>query len=550
MRGVTPYSDEQCREFGKWWLNVTVGEVFNRTCDTHPDKEALVEAHQRLTFSQVREKAQRAALAFLKLGLGKEDPVLFHVPNWVEAVYSYLGLTMIGAVPVLLLPRQGQKELEHFCSLTEAVAWIGPARHGKMDYLPMLKDLKQRYAHFEHVLIVRSEAPPGTNSLPGLMEEIPLTGESAKYLEEIGPSPGDVLHLAPTGGTTGLSKLVPKTHNSHLTKSYYFTRHLERGCGEVMMPVGPLTHDGPHLFSLCSWVLFGGKLVLYPSTKPRDLLEQIEKEGVTYFFAVPTLVTDIINEPDVDRYDLSSLSAIMLGGARINAEFVKKVVDTLKVSLHPGYGSTEGPGAFPKRYDPVEVVTNTYGKGLCPYDTYKIIDHEGKEVPAGQEGEILFRGPCMFTGYYKSEDENESVFTPDGFHYTGDIGKFDSQGNIMITGRKKDIIRRGAESISAPEVEMMVVPHPKVVRAAAIGMPDPRLGERICVYLELLPGEEVTLEEIVSYLKAQGISTFLLPERIEVLDVLPLTPMDKIDKKCLKEDITKKLEAEALAQAP
>jgi non-ribosomal peptide synthetase component E (peptide arylation enzyme) len=301
---------------------------------------------------------------------------------------------------------------------------------------------------------------------------------------------------------------VPKTHNTHLTKSYYFTRHLERGCGEVMMPVGPLTHDGPHLFSLCSWILFGGKLVLYPSTKPKDLLEQIDKERVTYFFAVPTLVTDMVNEPGLDKYDLSSLSAIMLGGARINAEFVKTTVDRLKVSLHPGYGSTEGPGAFPRRYDPLEVVTNTYGRGLCPYDTYKIIDEKGNEVPTGQEGEIIFRGPCMFTGYYKSEDEDKLVFTPNGFHYTGDIGKFDQYGNIMITGRKKDIIRRGAESISAPEIEAMIIAHPKVLRAAVVGMPDPRLGERICAYVQLLPGEELTLKEIISYLRLKGFLRF------------------------------------------
>lgn len=544
MEGVRPYSEEQYSEFRKHWLNRTINEAFHETCDTHPEKVALVEGEKRLTFSQVREQVQRAALAFLKLGFVKESPVLLHLPNWVETVYAYLGLTTIGAVPVLLLPRHGQKELEHFCGLTEAVAWIGCARYGNMEYLPLVKHLKEKFTHLKHIILARDKASADTISLSGIMEDAELTEDTPVYLDGLGPSPDDVLHLGPTGGTTGLSKLVPKTHNSHLIKSYYFIRVLELGYGDVTLPVGPITHEGPHCHSLCSWVLFGDKMVLNPTTKPKDLLEQIEKEGVTYFFAVPTLITDMLNDPELDRYDLSSLSTIFIGGGHVSPELVKTATDRLKVFVCVGYGSTEGAGTGSRPYDRLEAVATSSGRNLCPYDRYKIIDMEGKEVPSGQEGEIVFRSPCMFTGYYKDEEEDSLVFSPDGFCYTGDIGKFDPYGNLVITGRKKDIIRRGAESISAPEVEAMVVRHPKVLRAAAVGMPDPRLGERICVYLQLVSGEKVTFDEIVSYLKDQGASLFFLPERIEVLEELPRTAMDKVDKKKLKEDITGKLEAE------
>ena len=542
MEGVRPYPDDQFKEFKKLWLNITVWEAFKQTCDAHPQKEALVEGEQRFTFSQVREKVVRAALAFLKLGIGRGSPVLFHLPNWAEAVYTYLGLTRIGAVPVLLLPRHGEKELEHFCPLTEAVAWVGPSRYGKIDYLPTVLGLREKCSHFQHLIVARDETPPRTISLSRLVEETEVTAEAAEQLDKLDISPDDVLHLAPTGGTTGVSKLVPKTHNSHLIKSYYFTRHLERSYREVMMPVGPLTHDGPHLFSLCSWILFGGKLVLHPSTRAKDILEQVQKEGVTYFFTVPTLVTDILAEPDLEKYDLSSLTSIMLGGARVNEEFVRTVVEKLKVSLHPGYGATEGPGTFPRSYDSLEVVSRTYGRGLCPYDIYKIIDEEGRILPRGQEGEIVFRGPCMFTGYYKSsEEENRKVFTQDGFFCTGDIGKLDEQGNIIPTGRKKDIIRRGGESISAEEVESSIIRHPKVLRAAAVGMPDSRLGERICAYVQLKPGEKLTLEALIEFLESEGASTFYLPERLEVVGALPFTAMDKVDKKKLRDDIANKL---------
>ena len=148
----------------------------------------------------------------------------------------------------------------------------------------------------------------------------------------------------------------------------------------------------------------------------------------------------------------------------------------------------------------------------------------------------------MFTGYYKSEEENKFVFSPDGFFCTGDMGRFDPQGNIIITGRKKDIIRRGAESISAAEVEGLVVRHPNVLRVAAVGMPDSRLGERVCIYVQPVAGERVSLEEIISFLKDQGASVLQLPERVEIVEELPFTAMDKIDKKILRKDIAQKLE--------
>lgn len=544
MKGVRAYSEEQYREYRNYWLNMNINEAFNRTCDTHPEKEALVEGEKRLTFSQVSKRVQKAALAFLGLGLGKESLVLFHMPNWIETVYAYMGLTAIGAVPVLLLPRHGKKELEHFCGLTEAAAWIGPARYGNMEYLPMVKGLQEQYIHLRHIIVARDDATEGTISLSRIMEDTKVTEDTPDYLAGLGPSPDDVLHLGPTGGTTGLSKLVPRTHNAHLIRTDCFIRGLELGYGEVTLPFGPMTHEGPHCHNFCSWILFGGKLILNPSIKAKDLLEQIGKEGVTYFFAVPALVTDILNDPDLYRYDLSSVSLLFIGGGHAGPKLIKAARDKLKTFVCGGYGSTEGARTIPRPYDPFEIIANTSGKKMCPYDTYKMIDDEGKEMPVGQEGEIVIRGPSVFTGYYKAEEEDRLVFSPDGFYYTGDIGKFDPYGNIIITGRKKDIIRRGAESISALEVEAMVVRHPKVLHAAAVGMPDSRLGERICVYLQLQTGEKITFDDVISFLKDQGVSTFLLPERIEVFEELPRTAMDKVDKKKLKEDITNKLKAE------
>jgi non-ribosomal peptide synthetase component E (peptide arylation enzyme) len=207
---------------------------------------------------------------------------------------------------------------------------------------------------------------------------------------------------------------------------------------------------------------------------------------------------------------------------------------------------TEGAGTITRGTDPPEVVAGTVGKGMCPYDQYKIVDEKDHELAPGEEGELVTQGPSIVSGYYKSEAEDKFTFTRDGFFRTGDVGKFDSQENLIITGRIKDIIRRGAESIIPFEIEEMISEHPKVAAASVVGMPDARLGERICVYAQLLKGEKITFEELISFLKEKGASKMLLPERLEVMEKFPLTTMQKVDKQTLREDIARKLKAEEI----
>ncbi|MEE9202763.1 MAG: AMP-binding protein, partial [Dehalococcoidia bacterium] len=449
MDGVPPYPPALFREYQKkgWWLGVTIAEAFDRTCDIYPEKVAVVEGQQRLTFSELRERTLRAALALGHLGIGRGDRVLLQVPNWIEAIYIYLGLQRVGAVPVLCLPRHGQRELETFCTLTQARAWLGPARLGQTDYMPMVKALKAKFSSMEHVIVVRDEAPPGTVSFSRLMADTRLDKSSAKRVHRFRPSPHQVIQLAPTGGTTGLPKLVPKTHNDHLTKAYYFARTLELGPREVGLVFAPLNHDAPQLLNLCFTILFGGTTVLCPSTRAGDILEHIEREKVTYCFFVPALLADVLHSPDLERRDLSSLRTIATGGAHCPAELVKLALSRLKCCFHNTYGMTEGAGTVTRSHDSVEVVAQTVGKRICPYDEYRIVDEAGDEVPAGQEGELATRGPCMVSGYYKSEADNKLVFTADAFFRTGDLARFDKEGNLIITGRRKDIINRGGDKV-------------------------------------------------------------------------------------------------------
>ncbi len=544
MEGVRPYPKELMERYRKIWLGTTIIDAFDRTCDIIPEKVAVVEGDMRLTFAQLREKVRNAALAFSKLGLGGGSPVLVQIPNYVEAIYVYLALDMIGAVPVLCLPRHGRRELVRFSTLTAATTWIGPAAYGKIEYFPMMKAVREKSRSLGNLIVVRGDASSDTLSLSELMEACGEDSRTGPDLSKFRPSPDDVLHLAPTGGTTGRPKLVPRTHNAHLCKAYYWARAAERGPSEVDLVVAPINHDAPQLGHLAFMALFGGTLVLCSSPEPRDILEHLEKEKITFSFMVPTLLTDLAHEAGVEDYQFSPELKLAYGGAWASADLIYKIRRRFRCRFYSIYGMTEGAGTITRSTDAPEVIANTVGKGMCPYDQYKIVNEKGNELPPEKEGELTVRGPCIISGYYKSEEEDRAAFTHGGFLRTGDVGKLDTEGNLIITGRKKDLISRGGETIVPFEIEEMISGHPGVSSTAVVGMPDVRLGERICAYVQPRPGEEITFEELISFLKEKGASKMLLPERLEILEVFPLTPMQKIDKQALRRDVAQKLKLE------
>jgi non-ribosomal peptide synthetase component E (peptide arylation enzyme) len=210
-----------------------------------------------------------------------------------------------------------------------------------------------------------------------------------------------------------------------------------------------------------------------------------------------------------------------------------------------GYGGTEGMTTITRARDPLEVICTTVGRPTCPYDTYQVIDPKGKTLPLGAEGELVLKGPGVFTGYYNNPEENKKVFTKEGFFRTGDLARINEKGYITLTGRIKEMINRGGESISATEIERLITRHPGVAAVAVIPMPDPLMGERVCAYVQPKAGARLTFEEIISFLKGQKASVLQLPERIEFIDAMPYTGVQKTDKRSLQEDIAKKLQTGA-----
>ena len=552
LPGANPFPKEWIGRYyqNHVWLGMTLGEMLDRSADLYPNKEALVAGDARLTYQELREQVDRAAIAFFDLGLGKLDRVLLQLPNWAEFVYAYYGLHKIGAIPVMCLPRFSQREMEHFCEMTEAKAWVVPLRYEKIDYHPMIKAIQAGSTHLKHIVVIdpregRDEPwPEGTLSFNTLLQKVDLKKYSKDTLRSLRPDPDEICHLMPTGGSTGLPKLVPRTHNDFLCNFDYRAKAWQRSAHDITLIATPVTHNMAIEVSMNPAFLTGGKVVMIPSTRPKDILEAIEKERVTTMILAVAQVQQIIDFSDLNRHNVASLQVIATGGSHMPSELIKKVYDKLGCKFFNVFGMSEGPCTQTRWQDPDEAVFHTVGRPICPYDEFKVIDADGRDLPRGTEGELVVRGPCIFRGYFKAEAENQEAFTADGFFRTGDIAKFDPEGRLIITGRKKDIIIRGGENISAREVEELILSHPKVEQVAAVGMPDPVLGERVCAFIKSKQGMRVSFEEIISYLKEKKTSVLYLPERIETIDELPLTNVGKVDKKRLREEIKEKLKKE------
>ncbi|HVN25093.1 MAG TPA: AMP-binding protein [Syntrophorhabdales bacterium] len=543
VEGFEPYKAEDAEKYNRlrWWQGLTWGDMFDKATDIYPWKEALVDDTTRFTYKELREKTDRAAIGFMQLGIKSQDFVLMQLPNWTEFVISFFALQKIGAITVLLISRHGLSEVNYLASLTNPTAWIVPDNYKNIDFLSLIKGVTDATKSLRHVITARSADKSRFVTLESLIESAQLTPSNLQALDERRPDPMEVSMILPTGGTTGLPKAVPRTHNDYITYVEYHAKRWEVTSNDTLLTVAPVSHSqGMHVGLGGSFFNYG-KYVLADSTDPADICTVIQREKVTAFPTVPAIAQRIVNLENLKQYDLSSLKKIYCGGAPSTPELVKAVYEKLNCKFVNAFGSSEGMSSMTRLGDDIDTICTTVGRPDCPYTKAKVIDQYENELPANKEGEIVYKGPTIFTGYLKSAEENKKNFTKDGFFKTGDLARIDETGIIRITGRIKDTILRGGETISAGGIERLIRTHAAVADVAVIGMPDKALGERICAYVQLKPGAKIEFEELKTHLKSVGASVLQMPERMEIIDSIPLTNLNKADKKALKEDIKKKL---------
>jgi 2,3-dihydroxybenzoate-AMP ligase/mycobactin salicyl-AMP ligase len=543
LKGFTPYKQEDAEKYNRlgWWPGLTLGDILDKAADIYPNKEALVDGRSRLTYSQVREMANRLAISLMELGIKAMDRVLVQLPNWREFVYSYFALQKIGAIPVLLIDRYRPYEINYLFRLTGATSWILPEKYRKTDYLPIIKDVLKNSPKVKHVILVRGGRHKNLLNLEMMIEQTELKGRDLVRLAKRRPDPMQVAHMGPTGGTTGLPKVVPRTHNSLICGIEYAARAWEMDIHDTCLLAGPIGHDLTFTKGLCGSLFTFGKTVFLDAMYPEDICQTIQQEKVTAVVWVPPLAKRLIDFEGLKNYDLSSLKKMHCGGGLSMPEIIKGVWEKLGCTFFNAYGGTEGQTTITRSDDNPQTILHTVGRPTCPYDTYKVVDRKGKELPLNTPGELIIKGPGVFTGYYKAPEENKMAFNKEGFFRTGDVIKIDEAGNVTITGRLKEMINRGGESISATEIESLIIGHPGVTIVAVIPMPDPIMGERVCAYIQPKPGAALNFDKIIAYLKERKASVLQFPERIEFIADMPLTKAEKVDKKALIEDIKKKI---------
>lgn len=546
FEGVTAYRREDIEHYRArgWWLGLTLGDLFDKATDLYPEKEALVDANRRYTFQQLRQAVDRLAVAFAGQGIQKGDRVMIQLPNQAEFIIAYYAFQKIGAIPLVLVPRHNYHEISHLCKLIGARAWVLPWTYGKVRYGELIADVKGDNPQLDKIFIAGPGAPEGMPRLDDLISGTDLSQYPADYLDAFRPDPQDVCTIIPTGGTTGFPKAVPRVHECYINNAEYLARAYQLNSLDTMLLMTPVGHNLAMVIGVVGCIFACAKIVLLDSADPGDFCALVEKENVTATALVPVLVSRILEYPESERFDLSTLRLVYAGGSHSPAELVKKLKAKLGCQYVNGFGMSEGPITQTRLNDPDKVIENTIGRPCCPYDDFRILDEFGDTLGAGREGELAARGPGIFTGYLKADAENAKAFDRNGYFRTGDMARINPDGTVTITGRIKDIIIRGGENISAVEVEEAVVTYPQIEQASAVGMPDKEMGERVCVYIKTTDGSRVELKDLVVFLKANKVSVLRIPERIEHVETFPLTKAEKIDKKILREDIKNKLRAE------
>jgi len=536
LDGVTAFPAEfaaRYRERG-YWEGRPLFDGFTGAFAKYADRTAVIDAGGPVTYAELSQRSERLARVLLDLGFRPLDRIIVQLPNTAVFAYLYFALQRIGAAPVLALPGHRKREISQFAEISGARALAIPAAARGFDFTAMAAEVMAEYPDLELCLVQGAEGPLPDERFVRLEDLLGREPQAtAADLAQVCIDPADPALFLLSGGTTGIPKLIPRTHDDYLYNSKIAAAVCEIGEGDVLLDVLPIEHNLPlGCPGLQGFLLSGGTVVLGTSTRPRDVFELIQRHRVTHIHLVPALLIRWIDDPAVAEYDLSSLRVIQSGGQRLQPEVRARAERALPgCFIQENFGMAEGLIMFVRADDPPDVRRETCGRPASPDDEVYLVDEEGNVVPDGEPGELIVRGPYTLRGYFRSPEHNARAFTPDGFYRSGDLLRKLPSGNYVVEGRVKDLINRGGEKISAEEVENLILSHPAVLNVACVPYPDPVLGERMCACLVLREGQSLGLDELVRYLLDFEIATFKLPERVAYFTTLPLSGFGKVSKK-------------------
>ena len=508
------------------WAQMTIGDYARRWAQTEPDRVVFLGDPAAPTYASLLADGEALARALFDLGLKQGDVFSFQVPNWVEAAAINLAASLGGFVINPIVPIYRDAEVIHMLSDSHSRAFFVAESFRGYDFAAMVDRVRPHLPQLDHVIYVRpAERTPNLADLiahgRGLTTPLPKVDPNALKL---------ILY---TSGTTGRPKGVLHSHNTLDRVAQFSFRH--NGIpGDVTLMPSPVTHISGFSGGLEKPFAVGSRTVLMEVWKAADAVDLIDKFGITSTVAATPFLQELCDAAAAKGSTLPSFRRFACGGAAVPSDLVHAANGRLaNACAFRVYGSSEVPLATQGILPEVSLVCAAETDGEPLDYELRLVDDDGNEVPRGADGEILARGPAMFLGYADEAQTRESL-TGDGFFRTGDIGRLTPEGALVITGRKKDLIIRGGENISAKEIEDLLHTHPAIKEAAVVSMPHPRLGEGICAYFIPTGEARPDIAALSAFVSAAGLAKQKCPERIEWTETLPRTASGKIRKDQLR----------------
>lgn len=545
------YSAQEIRGYYQsgLWSSETFHDLLARSAENTPDKVFATDGSRSLTYRQLFDAAQRLAVGLHRQGWRAGDTAAVQLPNWVEFIQVLAALSRLGVIGVPIMPIYRRDEVGHVLSNAGIRAVFTPDTFKKFNYRDMYLDLRRDHPDLTIIVVRPDSATPGTDGNMFSLDEVETDTDDAGARAELGapPGPDDPFVVVYTSGTTSRSKGCAHTFNTYCAGAHQLTAAFGYTEADVQFGPSPIAHTTGLVTSVLLPLLAGASTHLMADWDPDRAAEEIQRFGCTAAVTATTFLHTLLSAYDAERHDLSSLRLWTCAGAPIPTAVVEHAHATLP-DLHvlSLYGRSENlvTTACSVDDDPSRALTSD-GRAL-PGSEITVVDENGKALPPGAEGDIAYRGPSHMIEYLGNPEETAALFTADGFSRSGDLGVMTDDGYVRVTGRIKDIVIRGGMNISVREIEENLAHHPALQVSSCVGMPDERLGERVCCYAVTKPGHEApTVEDLRRFLLDRGMAVQKTPERIVVVDALPMTATGKVLKHELRNDIKQRLDTEA-----
>jgi non-ribosomal peptide synthetase component E (peptide arylation enzyme) len=518
----------------KLWMQKTVFDILAEQATNHPDRIAIKDQHGAISYGALKDKIERAAQFYRSIGITRGDVVTIQLPNWIEFAVAFIALELLGAIANKVNPDFRARELGYMLKFSGSSAYVFPKQWKDFDYAGMARALQRENPALKRLIVVGGAVEGMHDFDRGIASAVPIAATDKVHMD-----PNEVCRMCFTSGTTGDPKCALHSFNTTLYAVELLNHDMEVTEREVFLAFLPLGLNWGYITLLQS-ILAGATLVLMERFNPRAALELIQNERVTYIPTAPAGLVGMLNAPGAETFDVSSLRVVITGGASAAVETIRDYQKRMKGHLIELYGMLEaGFQTYTRFTDDPQKVNGTIGRPVRAMEL-RIVDAEGNDVPSGETGELMSRGPSIHLGYHDNPAANAAAFNSEGWFRTGDLGRVvDADGNVQITGRSKEIINRGGKKFFPREVEEILYTHPSVMHAAMIGLPDVRLGERNC--LCVVPKNDVvpTVNEFVEFLRDQ-VADYKLPESVERFNELPMTGSGKIQRHVLRALVMKR----------